>query len=84
MAKKIPEITDSTSAIGAVAAAISSVGDEFQSIKFKIGEMAESIDRLGSVSDLAEVMALSAIAEHGDDEEREAAIEKLKRSYLRD
>ena len=76
-------IDETSSAIGAVAAAISSVGDEFESIKYKIEGMGEAIDRLGSFSELAEVIALSTIATNGTDEDREEVVERLKRSYLR-
>lgn len=47
-AAKMPDSDDNSSAIGAVATAISSVGDEFNSIKYKIEGMSEAIDRLGS------------------------------------
>jgi hypothetical protein len=88
MAKKsTAEIVDETSAIGAVAMAISSVGDEFESIKFKIEDMTDAINNTGidtSIRDLAEVIALQTIATNGSDEDREEAVEKLKRTYLRD
>jgi hypothetical protein len=79
--------SDLSSAIGSVGKAISLVADEFDSIKYKIEEMSESISHTcidTAISHLTEVMALSTIATHGSDEDREAVVEKLKQSYLRD
>jgi hypothetical protein len=84
MVNKSPEIPDNARAIGAVARAISSVGEEFESIKYKVEGIAESIGKLGSFSELAKVLALSSIAAHGSSGDQEAALEKLKRGYLQD
>jgi hypothetical protein len=81
---RMPESGDNSSAIGAVAAAISSVGDEFGSIKYKIEEMTEAINHISvdaAIGDLADVVALSVIANRGTDEDREAAIAKLKKRF---
>jgi hypothetical protein len=81
------EGSDLSSAIGSVGTAISLVADEFDSIKYKIEEMSESINHMEidtAISHLTEVMALSTIATHGTDEDRESVVEKLKQSYLRD
>jgi hypothetical protein len=90
MAKKsgvatMPESDDNSSAIGAVASAVSSVGDTFDSIKYKIEDIADAINNVGQCiqlgGDLADVIALSTIAQHGTDEDREAVVAKLKRGF---
>jgi hypothetical protein len=78
---------DLSSAIGSVGNAISMVADELDSIKYEFGQMSESISHTGidnAISHLTEVMALSMIAAHGNHEDREAVVEKLKQTYLRD
>jgi len=79
--------SDLSSAIGSVGTAISLVADEFDSIRYKMEEVSESITHTGidtAISHLAEIMALSTIATHGTDEDRESVVERLKQSYLRD
>jgi hypothetical protein len=76
--------SDLSSAIGSVGKAISLVADEFDSIKYKIEDMVDAINNTrvdNSVSDLAEVFALSTIAKHGSDEDRAAVVEKLKKRF---
>ena len=75
---------DLSSAIGSVGQAISSVADEFDSIKYKIEEMSETIGSIrvdSSISDLADVIALSVIAKNGTDEDRALVVAKLKRRF---
>lgn len=57
------------------------VADEVDSIKYKIEGLSESISNTGidtSIDHLADAVALSIIAQHGNEEDRAIVVSKLE------